>query len=302
MSEARFETDVSIIICTRDRCDDLRASLDWFRTLKVPAGWTVELIIVDNGSSDATPDVVRAFRLPSMPVRYLFEASKGKGHALNAGLVAARGRALLFTDDDVHVPSDWVEGMCRPILEGQADAVQGGIRIAPALDRHWMRGVLRTWVAAVEDPHRKPEGLVGANMACSREAMAAVGPFDLRLGPGAAGFFDDTVLGWAIERSGRTILFAPSVAVEHHFDATRLTIRGFMSIARRMARSRAIVERDLHPELSRPSMMHLWRRELPGLAARTVTQGVRYVLNRQPDPGFLARYYRFHLWRERRAA
>lgn len=153
----------------------------------------------------------------------------------------------------------------------------------------------------MDDPDRKPEGLVGANMACSRDALDTALPFDLRLGPGAAGFFDDTIIGWDIERAGLKILYAPSVRVEHHFDDSRLTVPGFMAIARRMAHSRAIVEHRLNPNLTPPTFISLLA-ELPGLAARSLTQAMRYVLKGQPDAGFLARYYRVLLWSELQAS
>lgn len=294
------DRDVSIVVCTRDRCDHLRKSLDLMGLLDIPPGWDVELLIVDNGSSDATRDVVAALTLQNMHVRYVFEPRKGKGYAYNAGLAAARGRVLLFTDDDVHVPRNWVEGMCSPILDGAVDAVQGGIRIASHLDRPWLTGALRVWVASVEDPKTPPAGLVGANMACGRQAIEVTGGFDPRLGPGASGFFDDTVFGWAIEKAGQTIAYRPEVAVEHHFDADRLNLSAFLQSARRMAASNAIVQRDREPDRPRPSILDLLR-QLPGLAVRCVTQGLRLAVNRQPDPGFVARYYYYRLWQELRA-
>ena len=206
---------------------------------------------------------------------------------------------MLFTDDDVHVPVNWIEAMCRPILEGSADAVQGGVKLAPHLDVPWLKGFVRIWVASVEDPKVKPPGLVGANMACSRKALEVGGPFDLRLGPGASGFFEDTVFGWKVEQAGLPVLYLPQVAVEHNFDPDRLQLSAFMSTARRMATSRAIVDRDLNPGAARPSILNLiW--QLPGLALRSLTQLVRYVLRREPDGSFLARYYRFKLWQAAR--
>jgi glycosyltransferase involved in cell wall biosynthesis len=292
--------DVSIVICTRDRCHHLRESLDRVVRARVPDGWRVELIVVDNGSSDATRAVVEALQAPQMEVRYVFEPRRGKGHAYNAGLAAARGAAFLLTDDDTRVPADWIEGMCAPILAGEADAVQGGITIAPHLERPWLKGVLRVWVAEVAHPDRPPEGLVGANMAFGRKALAAAGPFDVRLGPGAAGFFDDTVFGWAIEAAGQKILFRPSVAVEHHFDPDRLSLAAFMSSARNMAASRVLILRDQAPDAPPPGWPALFG-QLPRLAVRSATQAARYVLGRQPDPGFLYWYYRLCLWRALRA-
>lgn len=291
----------SIIVCTRDRADSLQLTLESIGQAKVPPGWEVELLVVDNGSSDATKEVSLSANLPNMPLRYIFEPRKGKGYAYNTGMAEARGQIFLFTDDDVRVPHNWIEGMGRPILEGRADAVQGGVKVAPHLDRPWLTGTLRVWVASVEDPVNPPAGLVGANMAFGRQALDVTGGFDLRLGPGAAGFFDDTVFGWAMEKAGQKILYQPAVAVEHHFSPDRLTLGSYINSAQRMAVSHAIVMRDLNPADSRPSVFDMLR-QLPGLGIRCVTQMLRWVFNRQPDPGFVNRYYRYCLWRALRKA
>lgn len=301
MSKAALDKpiDVSILIPTRDRCDDLRLTLEHLGRVAVPAGWRVELLVVDNGSSDDTKAVAMSADLPNVEFRYLYDGRKGKSHAFQTGLAEAGGRAVLFTDDDVHVPANWIEAMCGPILNGTADTVQGGVRIAPHLERPWLKGVLRIWAASVEDPVHRPQGLVGANMATSREAIAIAGPFDLRLGPGASGYFEDTVFGWAVERAGLRILYLPDVAVEHNFDPDRLQISAFMGAARRMAISRALVDRDTHPERRPPSIFDLLT-QVPGLGARSLTQLGRYLLRREPDPGFMARYYRLKLWQAAR--
>jgi glycosyltransferase involved in cell wall biosynthesis len=304
-SEAKDPTaepfDVSIIVCTKNRGEPLREVLACLGRVRVPDGWRIELLMVDNGSSDDTASIISTANLQNLHLRYLFEPGGGKVRAFSTGVEASSGRVLLMTDDDVHVPPNWIEGMCRPILAGEADAVQGGIRIAPHLERPWLKGVLRLWVASVEDPEEPPEGLVGANMACSRVAYEAVGPLDARLGPGAAGFFEDTVLGWRLERAGYRKAFAPEVAVEHHFRPDRLTIAAFMSVARRMAEARVIVERSPAPLTPSPGALSVWA-QLPGLAVRSLTQLARWALRREPDAGFMARYYHLVLWRARRKA
>lgn len=290
---------ISIIICTRNRAANLRLTLESVSKSVIPLGWEVELLVVDNGSSDSTKDLALSTHMPNMPVRYLSEPRTGKGYAYNSGMAAARGDIFLFTDDDVRVPTDWIEGMGRPILEGRAHAVQGGIKVAPHLERPWLTGALRVWVASVEDPVRAPEGLVGANMAFGRQALAITGGFDLRLGPGASGYFDDTVFGWALERAGQKILYQPAVTVEHHFAADRLTLRSYLSAARRMAASRALVIQMREGSVARPSFFSLLK-QMPGFVVRVITQAFVFAKDRRPDAGFVLRYYQIKLWSELR--
>jgi glycosyltransferase involved in cell wall biosynthesis len=290
-----MEPSVSIIICTRDRADSLRQTLESIANVAIPCDWCVELLIVDNGSKDSTKALVSCLTLSNLPIRYVEEPRTGKGYAYNAGMIAASGQVFLFTDDDVRVPTNWIQEMCQPIFDGTAEAVQGGVKIAPHLERPWLSGALRIWVAAVENPDHPPEGLVGANMAFSRRGFEIVGKFDPRLGPGAAGFYDDTIYGWALERAGYKIFYRPEISVEHHFAPDRLTLIAFIRMAQRMAVSRAIVMQITGATTIRPSIFDLLS-QLPGLGVRCFTQTVRFVRARQPDAGFILRYYYFCLW------
>jgi glucosyl-dolichyl phosphate glucuronosyltransferase len=290
-----MKKQISIIICTRNRVDSLKSTLESIGRAAVPCDLDAELLVVDNGSTDSTRETVASMPSGNLVIRYVQEGRKGKGYAYNTGIASARGEVFLFTDDDVRVSDDWIEGMCRPILDGTADAVQGGIRIATHLDRPWLTGALRVWLAVAEDPERPPEGLVGANMAFGRKAVGIAGGFDTRLGPGAAGFFDDTLFGWALQRAGQRVLYRPQISVEHHFSPDRLSLGSFMRTARGMALSRAIVLETLESTRARPSILDLLL-EIPGFGARCFTQALKFLINRSPDPGFLVRYYRLCLW------
>jgi glycosyltransferase involved in cell wall biosynthesis len=292
--------DVSIIICTRNRADSLKHTLVSIGRMSVPPGWTAELLIVDNGSTDHTPAVAQAARLRNLAVRYLCEPKSGVSHARNTGVAEASGQIIIFTDDDIRVPVNWIEGMCGPIRKEMADAVAGQIRPAPHLERPWLKGMLRAWLAAVEFPSAPPDlVLVGANMAFHRRAFDAAGGFDPRLGPGAAGFGDDTLFALAVKRAGMKIFYQSSISVEHHFDSERLKLRSFINTARRMAVSHSIMEKTLDPNCLRPPISVMIRR-LPGLGYRCATQTASVYTTGAPDEGFLWHYYQFCLWFARR--
>lgn len=287
-----MDASVTVLICTRNRAESLRLTLDSLAAVAVPAGWAVELIVVDNGSTDHTNEVVAGFSMKGVPVRRVFEPRTGLSVARNTGVAEAKGDVLLFSDDDVRFPADWIEGMGRPILAGEAEAVQGGVRIAPHLERPWLTGALRTWVAAVEDPREGPEGLVGANMAIGAQTVRRLGGFDTRLGAGAAGFFEDTAMGWAVKSGGGRIAYRPDVAVVHHFSEDRLNVATYVSIARRMAESYALVAVGAGGRPDRPSAYSL-AAQVPFLGVRVVTQGLRRMVGRGVDAGFIVRYHYF---------
>jgi len=214
---------ITIIICTYNRAEHLRRTLASMTGVCVPETMPAELIVIDNASTDETAEVVKQCHLPNMPLRYLHEPKKGQCHARNAGIAAAGGEIILFTDDDVRPPKDWLTKMCSPILTGKAHAVAGGIKMAPHLERPWMRQQHRAWLLDYDFSHMEaPHVMIGANMAFSKAVLKKVPKFDTELGPGALGFSDDVLFSWQVEAAGFPIASAGDISVEHHFDAVRL--------------------------------------------------------------------------------
>ena len=233
----------SIIICTHNRAESLRETLRAMSTCEIPADHPTELLVVDNGSTDHTRQVVEEAVVPWMTVRYLREPAVGQCRARNLGLLEARGEIILFTDDDVRPPADWVTEMCGPILRGEAEAVAGGVRIAPALERPWFnQGLFRTRLASTDQlDAENPGTMVGANMTFSRRVLEKVERFDVALGPGALGFEDDALFAHQLLLAGYRLQPKLDVTVEHHFDASRLNRANMLLVARRAGRSLAYV-------------------------------------------------------------
>ena len=233
----------SIIICTHNRADSLRETLRAMARCAVPPEAPTELLIVDNGSTDGTRAVVDEAEVPRMTVRYLFEPAVGQCHARNLGLREACGEVILFTDDDVQPPENWLAEMCGPILRGEADAVAGGVRIAPGLERPWFnQGLFRTRLASTDQlDAENPATMVGANMAFSRRVLEKVERFDVALGPGALGFEDDALFAHQLLHAGYRLQPRLDVMVEHHFDVSRLNRASMLLIAQRAGRSLAYV-------------------------------------------------------------
>jgi glycosyltransferase involved in cell wall biosynthesis len=98
---------ISVVIATKDRATYLARALDSFATqTDAPA---FEVVVVDNGSTDATAGVVRdaAARSP-FPIHYTFEGEPNRGKARNRGIALAQGQLVLFCDDDVQAPAGWL--------------------------------------------------------------------------------------------------------------------------------------------------------------------------------------------------
>lgn len=236
---------ISIIICTRNRALDLRATLASLAQLDVPAGMCAELLVVDNGSQDQTAEVLRSLagRCGKLSLRSLFVAEPGKARSLNHALASATGDVLLFTDDDVHPPTDWIDAISGPIRDGTADAVAGGIRLAPSLRRPWLAAAQRSWLASTEDlPKGIDHPLIGANMAVARQVFQRVPCFDPEVGPGALGHAEDTLFWLQVRQAGFRIATRLDIEVEHHLEPDRLSRKSFARQARKRGEFAAYVE------------------------------------------------------------
>lgn len=256
--------DVTIAICTYNRCDSLRQTMEWLARVRVPEGLRCRLMVVDNASTDGTAELLRSYELPNMSVHHVYEPRRGQCYARNTAVTSSNTGIILFTDDDVCPPPNWLEGMCAPIAAGKADAVVGGVKIAEHLERPWMKRLQRMWLASTDVYDAgKPLNMVGANMAFSREVLAKVPGFDTELGPGALGFEDETLFSRQLKEAGYHFVSAFETTVEHHFDQSRLLRTSFLDAARKKGRSQAYVWHHWqHRTISFP------RRRLAGVLLR----------------------------------
>lgn len=222
----------TVLIVTRNRAADLEQTLEAFRTVRVPAGFEAELMVVDNGSSDRTAEVAKPGPLGGFKLTYLLESRRGKSHGLNLGIEASDADIILFTDDDVRPPADWLEAMCEPIVSGSAEVVAGGVKLAPHLMRPWMTPSHRSWLAATEwlTPG-EAVSLVGANMAVSRKVFGKVPGFDPELGGGGLGFCEDGLFADQLREAGFRFADRFDVCIEHHCDPSRLDRESWLAAA-----------------------------------------------------------------------
>lgn len=234
--------EVSVVICTRNRADHLEKTLRAMAEAGLCDDLRVEVLVVDNASTDATREVASGWRLPGGEVRYRLEPRVGQSVARNTGLAEARGQIIVFTDDDVRPADGWLRRLCAPIVEGRGHAVVGSIGIPEQLDRPWMKPLHRAYMASSDAlDMADPKRLIGANMAVSRDVLAMVPWFDPELGPGALGFEDETLFSRQLREAGFKIVGAPDARLEHHFDPDRLDRARLLDSAWRHGRSGAYV-------------------------------------------------------------
>jgi len=120
------DIDVSVILPTYNNASVLKESLASYNKLLID-NLKVELIIVDNNSSDDTSEIISQYNNSHICKKYLFEPQQGKSYALNSAIESAKGNFIFFTDDDVNVSPQWlIKGM--KYLRVDADMVGGKIK------------------------------------------------------------------------------------------------------------------------------------------------------------------------------
>lgn len=222
-------TSVSVVVCTRDRPEALARCLDSLRRGRARPR---EIVVVDNASrTDATQRLVAA-----MPdVRYVRERRPGLAIARNTGVRATTGTIVAFTDDDVVVDPDWVPSLLPPFADARVMGVTGTVlpgELATAAQRmaeERLWSFNREFRARTFDAQyfarMRARGVpvwhvgAGANMAFRRDAFARVGPFDERLGAGAAGCSEDSELWYRLLAEGWSCVYEPAAVVFHYHRA-----------------------------------------------------------------------------------
>jgi GT2 family glycosyltransferase len=205
-------------------------------------GGARELLIADNGTPART-----GLPAAAPPHQHLHDPRPGKCRIQNRAIRETRGEIIVCLDDDLVAASDYLDQVERFFTEHPEFAAMKG-RILPAEEPAAKVGAeAAPWLdlPIVDHGERVLEvrGVLGANMAFRAAALARVGLFDERLGPGAAGHEEETEMSARLRRAGFRIGYAPRALVYHEVDPARADRARFLRIARERGRCRMIHER-----------------------------------------------------------
>jgi glycosyltransferase involved in cell wall biosynthesis len=176
---------VSVVLCTWNRCALLAGALD--ALVNQRSAPPHEILVVDNASPDGSASVILQYAARFPHVRYIFEPRQGLSYARNAAVRAARGSIVAFTDDDVRVEPRWLAGVTEAFTNWPSAACVGGpvLPAWPGPVPAWLTP--RLWAPLGiqdygEEPFHvdasRPVCLIGANLACRRAALHAIGDFN----------------------------------------------------------------------------------------------------------------------------
>ncbi len=226
---------IAVIICTWNRATALGETLASLARLHPPEDAEVEVLVVDNNSSDGTMAYLQALA-SSWPLGRLhaaFERRQGKQFALNTGIARARelGCAwLAFSDDDIIFPRDWLQQAVAILKSGEL-MLAGGRTVL-----HWPEGGPPAWyddsmAAIVGGVDLGPDRLqpppatyapAGANAIARAELFDRVGGFS------EAHFRHmDFEFGQRCLRRGEVVAYEPRLSVMAPIEPAMLTKRYF---------------------------------------------------------------------------
>jgi len=294
-------SSISVLICTYNRSALLRETLAALHAMHAPDACSVEIIVVDNNSTDETAAVVaESIERGRFPVILIQERQQGKSFALNAGLAAATGDVLALTDDDVLPAADWlvrivhafrtqdvtfVFGKVLPrwqsapppeLLTPQAQAIWGPLAIVDYGDSP-------TQYTPTSSGQRLP---IGANLAVLRSVLISIGGWRTDLGKVNNTLIcgEDHEIFMRFRRHGCYAgYYDPEAVVRHLVPTQRLTRSYFRRWFYWHGKTTALMLGDLYPELDMATVPRV--AGVPRFSYRqALRQCVRWVATRRGDP------------------
>jgi glycosyltransferase involved in cell wall biosynthesis len=226
---------VSICICTLNRSSLLDKTIDSLSRLDIPRGVSLEIIVVDNNSTDNTQAVLHEWA-KCVELTVLREPIAGLTFARNRALEHALGELIVWTDDDVVVHPQWLSAYVRAAEQWPGAAYFGGT-IDPAYEApppKWvvdninrLQGMLV--IRQLGDETRllhAEEYPFGANMAFRRCAATANVTFDTAIGNKGGRMFGGDDLGFikAVQAAGGYGVWVGDAAVRHFVPTSRMTL------------------------------------------------------------------------------
>jgi glucosyl-dolichyl phosphate glucuronosyltransferase len=266
--------NVTVILCTYNRCRILATALESVAASTLPSAVAWEVLVVDNNSNDKTRQLVESFcRQYPGRFRYLFEPKAGKSYALNAGIRESRGDVLAFMDDDVSVEPTWLQNLIAPLLGSHEWSGSGG----PVILRwgepppNWLAVESRYSLAPLaafnpgDQVTELEEPPFGTNMAFRKSMFDKYGGFRTDLGPSPRTDIprpdEDTEFGDRLIAGGERLRYEPSAIVYHPVPEDRLQKEYFLKWW--FDKGRAEVRRHGNPATAisfRGVPMYLFRR------------------------------------------
>lgn len=277
--------DISVVLCTYNRCESLAEALSSVAASILPETVTWEILVVDNNSKDRTRQAVEEFSSRVCGrVRYVFEARQGLSNARNAGIAEAQGEVLAFMDDDVTVQPSWLWNLARPLARGEwAGAGGRTLPSQPFSPPAWLSGDESSYWGGIlgglfdlgTEPCELSQAPYGTNMAFRKEMFQRHGLFRPDLGRSGRNLMsnEDTEFGKRLLAAGERLRYEPTAIVYHPILQDRVRKPYFLKWWFAYGRS---VAREDRMKLRAQGRFRAWLR-VPRLGVHFLGEAVRWV-------------------------
>lgn len=214
---------LSIVVCTYNRCQMLKACLDSLVNQTIPYT-DYEIIVVDNNSNDDTQEAVRKYYSNVKDIRIINEETQGLSHARNRGWREAQGRYIAFIDDDAKADKNWAKRIILSFQEVKPSPDVVGGKIIP-----FFNGQLPSWfpvdieVLSLGDQKRfltaaeGQYGFFGSNMTFKKEILQGHRGFSAEYGMRGqlVGVAEETEFFRRLSKESPRLWYDPDIIVEH---------------------------------------------------------------------------------------
>ena len=220
---------ISVIVCVYNGAKTIRDCCEGLVDLDYPS---YEVIVVDDGSTDATAAIVSEYGF-----EIIRTPNRGLSNARNTGLEAATGEIVAFTDGDARPDPHWLTYLADTFMKSSHVGV-GGWNIAPP-DDGWIADCVASAPGGpvhVLLSDSVAEHIPGCCMAFRKSALEAIGGFD----PQFVTAGDDVDVCWRLQERGWTLGFSHAAMVWHH---NRSSIRVYWKQQLGYGRAEALLER-----------------------------------------------------------
>ena len=298
---------VSFIICTYNRADYLRDTLDSL-CKSAPTSGSFEVLVIDNNSSDETPSVIRkiAESNPELELRYIHETQQGLSHARNRGIKESNARYLVFLDDDVIASKSLVPAWLS-FFEENPDAIAAGGRIHVQFDDprpSWMSHFLLPLLGYHDlgnsrKTYPKNKYPFGGNMGFKKSIFEEVGLFDTDLGRKGKSLNagEEKELFRRLREKSTEIYYLPKAFLHHRVNKERLTV----DYIRKQALGLGQSMRLRMAQASTGQFLSNWLQEVGKLLV-SVPLGLGYLLGMNAQKATMLFRFRWWIWKGYREA
>src|SRR5216117_1481913 len=268
---------VSVVVASYNGARTLKPCLESLTRLAYP---DYEVILVDDGSTDSTPEIAGEF--PA--VRCIRQDHHGLSVARNTGMATATGEIVAFTDSDCQPDEDWLYYLVGDLLTGEWAGI-GGPNFLPPDDSSVAAAVMASpgGPAHVMLTDREAEHIPGCNMAFYKWALEEVGGFD----PVFRTAGDDVDVCWRLQERGGKLGFSHAGFVWHY---RRSTVRAYLKQQAGYGEAEALLMRK-HPEYFNFFGGGIWRGRIYTASKLGVTLQRQIVYHGLFGSGFFQKLY-----------